>query len=168
MPQINNLENNVLLEICLINNSLLDVELSRNDIENWIPFTFLLKVLDEKYVYADKDGATFTLCEIKNFISGVQKLINLKKSNPTYTQIEFFKSEEFVFFNLEANFGIIVYDPFDENELGIKVWINIGTYSKGKIVGFDKGYDFVVSLNSVENFINELNQQLNILLKRAI
>nr|WP_139164496.1 hypothetical protein [Dendrosporobacter quercicolus]NSL47745.1 hypothetical protein [Dendrosporobacter quercicolus DSM 1736] len=152
MPQINGLENNVLLEICLVRNSLLDVDSSRSDFENWIPFTFLLEVPNEKYIYDEEARTTFTLFEIKRLISEVQNIIHLKKNNQEFEKLEFF--------NLEANFGIIIFDPFEENELGVEVWIKMGSYSKGQIRGFDKGYSFGVSLISLDKFANELNQEL--------
>lgn len=152
MPQIKGLENNVLLEICLVRNSLLDVKSSRSDFENWIPFTFLLEVPNEKYIYDEEARTTFTLFEIKRLISQVQNIIHLKKNNQGFEKLEFF--------NLEADFGIIIFDPLEENELGVEVWIKMGSYSKGQIRGFDKGYSFGVSLISLDKFSNELNQEL--------
>ena len=156
MPIINNLENNILMEICLVNNSELDVQLSRSDWENWIPFTFLLEVPNERYFYDDKNGATFNLFETKRLIGEVRKLIHLRKHNQAFEKT----FEDFKFFNIEAQLGIVIYDPLEENELGIIVWIKMGAHSNGQIVGFDTGYDFVASLSCVEKFVNELDQQL--------
>lgn len=159
MPQMRNVEKNILLEINLLNNSRLDIKTSRSDIENWVPFTFLLTVPQEQYVYDEEARTTFTLYEIKMLISELQKIIQLKESNQNF--------ETFKFFNLEANIGLIIYDPLEKNELGIEIWINIGSYSNGKICGFNKGYSFEVLLSSIDQFTNQLKQQLYEVITRS-
>lgn len=153
MPLMENLEKNILLEINLVNNSQLDIKTSRSDIENWVPFTFLFEVLQDKYVYDEKAKATFTLYEIKKLVSEFKKIIHLKQNNQSF--------DTFKFFNLESNFGLNIYDPLEENEIGIDVWINMGTYTNGKIHGFNKGFSFEVSLESLFQFTTQLSLQLD-------
>lgn len=158
MPKINNLENNVVFELELLNNRYLDIKKERTKYENWIPFKLKLTINDRDYIYSDENGATFTHFEIENFILNLDNIIELKKKN--------LKSNRFEFSSSETYFDFVIYDPQEENELYIEIWINIGSYSKGSIFGYDEGVRFVANTENVNSFKEDLKKQLNKLLNK--
>ncbi|HBY20244.1 MAG TPA: hypothetical protein DEG71_04435, partial [Clostridiales bacterium] len=125
--------------------------LSRNDFENWIPFELSLKTENEEYHYEQEKGATFTLYELKEFITKFQDIINSKKNGCKVYKFEFSSSE--------AYFDIILKDPLEENLITIEIWINIGSITNGKFFGYDKGFRFDVSLNGFELFTSSIKEQ---------
>lgn len=151
MPRLNNIENNILLEINLLNNSFLDISDTRGDFENWIPFEFILDVEGDIYSYNDNIGATFTVYEIKNLISNFESIIKGKKNSSSV--------EEFEFYSCEGFFEMIVSDPLEENQVSISIWINIGIMTGGETYGYDKGFRFDIPLSSLISFSDELKQQ---------
>lgn len=152
MPKIINAEGNISIEINLIKNEYLDIEESRDDFENWIPFEFELVAGEEKYSYSSEAGATFSLYEIKNFISNVDTIIQAKMNNSTF--------ERYVFCSSECYFDLELSDPLEKNQVSADIWINLGSLTKGKTYGYDKGFRFDINLDTLKLFINTLKQQL--------
>lgn len=152
MPKINNIEGNISIEINLIKNEFLDIEESRNDFENWIPFEFELVTEGDKYSYVSEVGATFSIYEIKNFISNVDTIIQAKMNNLTF--------ERYVFCSSECYFDLELSDPLEENQVSADIWINLGSLTNGKTYGYSKGFRFDMNLDTLKLFINLLKQQL--------
>lgn len=152
MPKLTNVQKKVLLEINLLKNEFLDIEPSRSDSENWIPFELNLIIENERLAYESKDGATFSCLEIKNMITSIDEIIQLKSNNRNFKRYEFSTSE--------CYFDLVFYDPFEENEVYMELWINIGALTKGQLYGYDKGYRFVVSLDGIMEFTNALRLQM--------
>ena len=152
MSKLYNTENNISLEINLLNNNSLDIEVSRADFENWIPFEFLLHVEEEEYNYLSEAKATFSLYELKNLIFNFEESINRKNNGISVKRYEFCSSEGY--------FDIIVSDPLEENLLSIELWINIGSLTNGKSFGYNKGFRFDVQLDYFISFTASMKQQL--------
>lgn len=152
MAEMFNIEKNISFVINLLNNELLDVEISRDDIQNWIPFEFLLNVNGEEYNYLTKDGATFSLFELKRLLYGFQDIINQKKNGQNIGKFEFCSFENF--------FDIILSDPLEENMVSIEIWVNIGTLTNGKSFGYNKGFQFEVYVDILESFTTDIMEQL--------
>lgn len=149
---VNN-EKNVKVILNLIANSFLDLEHNGGEFEKWIPFELLLYVEKEKYEYLEENGATLTLYEIKNLIYSFDKIVNEKYNNQNIEKYEFSSSEGF--------FELIADETYEEDQIYIELWMNMGTYSDGMSYGYDKGFRFVVSVNELENFNSGLKSQLN-------
>lgn len=152
MPKLNDREGNVSLELNIIDNNFLDVQFSRQDYENWIPFEFVLNVGGERYAYIPDMGATFTVYEIKNLITKLEQIANSKIFKKSFDKFEFSSTERY--------FDLIIYDPLEDEEIYIEIWINMGTITNGKVSGYDKGFRFIVKLDSFIKFTNEIKEQL--------
>ena len=151
MPKMVNIEGNVLLELNLLRNEYLDIDVLREDFENWIPFNFKLNVVEEEFNYLPDDGATFTLYELRNMLTEFDNIISHKKNG--------LKVEDFSFNSSEGYFDIKVYDPLEENLLSLDVWINMGIITYGKSFGYNKGIRFDIQLNEFISFAEQLTQQ---------
>ena len=156
MPKLYNKGNDIALEINLIKNDFLDVQKSRHDYENWVPFEFVLNVAGEEYAYKSQLGATFSVYEIHNLIISFEEIAEKKLYKQSFEKFEFSSSE--------CYFDIIVYDPFEDEEIYTDIWINMGTISNGETSGYDKGFRFVVKLDSFLKFTRGLKVQLENLL----
>lgn len=152
MAKLQNKENNIYLNINLLNNNYLDIQLSRQDFENWIPFEFIFNIEGKEYIYEPEMGSTFSLYEVQNLITKFEQISEAKLCKKSFEKFEFSSSE--------CYFDIVVYDPLEDNEIYIELWINIATISNGKSSGFDKGFRFVVTLDSFLQFTNDLKIQL--------
>ncbi|HCC07102.1 MAG TPA: hypothetical protein DEP72_02895 [Clostridiales bacterium] len=152
MPRICNIENNIIFEINLLKNDYLDVDLSRDDFENWVPFQLLLKVEKEEYSYKKESGATFSLYELKKLIKNIQELVVNKKSGCEVDRFEFSSAE--------AYFDIIFIDSKEEDSIILEVWINVGSLTNGELYGYDKGFRFVVYIKDLEKFTTGIHEQL--------
>lgn len=159
MSRIQNMDRNIIFELELINNSWFDYIENRSDYENWIPFNLKLSAENEKFTYLDEDGATFSLYEIQRLITEFERIIKQKANN--------IKVETYDFYSSEAYFEWIISDPLEEKQLTFELWINIGTYTKGRSYGYDKGYRFEVSIEEFENFTKDLKKELHSLLSKS-
>lgn len=153
MPLIRNSENNVMFELELLNNRYLDIRKERTNFENWIPFILKLKVSDKIYNYSEEQGATFTIFEIENFITKLEDIITLKEKKLEFSRYEFSSSEGY--------FEFVIYDPLEENEIYIEVWINTALNSEDVIFGYDEGVRFVTTIECLNCFKNELRSHLH-------
>ena len=151
MPKLSDREGNVSLEVNLIDNNFLDVQLSRQDYENWIPFEFVLNVGEEQYAYIADMGATFSVYEIKNLIAEFEQISNSKLCKKSFDRFEFSSTE--------CYFDLIVYDTLEDEEIYIEIWINMGNITNGKVIGYDKGFRFIVKSDSFVEFTNGLKMQ---------
>ncbi|MCI1695605.1 WapI family immunity protein [Aneurinibacillus aneurinilyticus] len=153
MADLINDEKNIRLTLNLKKNGFLDIEHSREDFENWIPFELVLSAENETYSYLEQRGATLSLYETKNLIKNLEKIVRLKSS---YLDIE-----KYEFSSSETYFELIFDETYEENLVYIELWINMGSYSGGKSFGYDKGFRFVVMLSDLKDFCDELKTQLN-------
>src|SRR5699024_7893100 len=151
-----NKENNVKVILNLLANSFLDLKHNREDFENWIPFELSLFVEEERYEYLEENGATLTLYEIKNLIYSFDNIVNEKYKDLNIEKYEFNSSEGF--------FELIVDETYEEDQVYIEMWINMGTYSNGMSFAYDKGFRFVISVTELEDFTSGLKSQLNSIL----
>lgn len=93
MANLENEERNISLSIDLINNKFLDVDLQREDYENWIPFILSLNLENESYNYSEASGAALTIYEIERLLSLIEEMIEKKENNRVIEKYEFSSSE---------------------------------------------------------------------------
>src|SRR5699024_2502221 len=153
MAVLVNEEKNVKINLNFIANSFLDLKHNREDFENWIPFELSLFVEKERYEYLEENGATLTLYEIKNLIYSFDKIVYEKYNDLNIEKYEFNSSEGF--------FDLIVDKTYEEDQVYIEIWMNMGTYSEGMPFGYDKSFKYVVSVDELGNFNSGLKAQLN-------
>lgn len=152
MAIIKNIEKNAMFELELLSNRYLDIKKGRTNFENWIPFILKLTTYDKVYEYSEEQGATFTLFEIKDFITKLEDIVKLKEQNLEITRYEFSSSEGY--------FDFIIYDTLEENEAYIEIWMNTALNSEGVIFGYDEGVRVVITLDCLNYFKNELKNKL--------
>lgn len=150
MAKIINLERNLQLEIQLKSNDMLDIDPERSDNENWVPFTLCLDLPDRHSAIQENVKATMTISEIKDLIYGIE---NVKaymdgKGDCIYT---FDSSESF--------FGLRFESIPEDDVIEIELWINVGNQTDGKIFGFDEGVRFVVSIETINDFLMSLKEE---------
>lgn len=158
MPRIMNTEKNILLEVNLLSNPYLDIDFSREDFENWIPFDLNICIEEERYSYNPESGATFTLYELSSLITQLNNIIKLKSEKSEIKKVLFSSSEGY--------FDLTIYDPLEENLVGLEVWINMGTLTQGKSCGYNKGIQFDAQLKEIKVFTEQLTEQLNLILNK--
>ena len=95
--------------------------------------------------------ATVTLYEIKDFIQGLERVLEYLDAQENYIY-EFNSSESF--------FGIRLEIIPEDNIVEIELWINVGNQSQGEICGFDEGVRFVSNKKEISKFLVGLKQEL--------
>ncbi|MBR1443087.1 MAG: hypothetical protein IJ583_06090 [Firmicutes bacterium] len=148
-----NKENNVILKIDLIKNSYADIDNKRCDNENWIPFTLCFECDEEKIIYDAERKCTFNIGEIKNLINMINDLEKYCENKISYNKQCFCPVENY--------FEICFYDTFEKNEINVEFWVNYGEYTLGRKYGYDKGVRFVVDLQCLVSFANDLKIRFN-------
>lgn len=138
----------------------MDIKKERSNFENWIPFIFNLIINERVYKYSEEQGVTFTIFEIENFIAKLEDIVTLKEKNLEFNRYEFSSSEGY--------FEFIIYDPLEENEAYIEIWINTALNSEGVMFGYDDGVRFVTTIECLDCFKNELRNQLHQILDSQI
>lgn len=158
MPKLINDENNIILEINLVKGELFDVEIDRDDFENWIPFVFNFIIEGKEfYSYEEESGSTFSFYEIKRMITGFESIIKDKCN-----RIEL---KRFDWGQIENYFSISLYETYEENLIGFELWIYVAPLTNGKSHGYDRGFDFLVTIDSLKAFIEEIKEQLSTLVE---
>ena len=157
MPKLKNIHNNIVLEINLLKNERFDVKVDRDDFENWIPFELGLYIeSSEKYIYPKEDGSTFSLEDLKRMALLFESIIKDKSEKKDIKRVQWGPTEYY--------FAMYLYDTYEENEINIEFWIIVGELTKGKSHGYDRGFQFSVSVEALRNFLRGLQEQLSELL----
>jgi len=65
---------------------------------------------------------------------------------------------------IENYFSLHFYETYEDNEINIELWIIMGVLTEGKSHGYNRGFDFVVTLDSLEKFLTEFKGRLSMLL----
>ncbi|MFT9057374.1 MAG: hypothetical protein ABF449_12325, partial [Ethanoligenens sp.] len=91
------------------------------------------------------------------FIDTISSLIKGKKSGRQIDRYEFSSSESF--------FDFVLFDTFERDSLYVEIWISVGLLSDGKIFGFDEGVRFVVTVENLDAFVVNLENQYKSILK---
>ncbi|MEL7567913.1 MAG: hypothetical protein AAGU27_23970 [Dehalobacterium sp.] len=152
MPIINNTESNAKIEIILLNNSSLDIDKSREDFLNWIPFRLKVNAGDMVLKYSKDVLPAFSVRELKYLINNLNKIIETKsKGNSIERPFEFTSSE-----NL---FDLVIYETGEEKLIYIDFWVNMGSLTNGNVFGFSKGVRFVTELEKFTSFVYEFEEQ---------
>lgn len=160
MAKLTNKENNIVIELNLIKGERFDVEIGRNDFENWIPFTFNLTVEGkEVYSYTEENYATFSMQDIKFMITRFECAIEDKSKGIELKNIGWAPIE--MYFNIE------LYETYEENEIGFEIWIRVAPLTNGKSRGYERGFDFSVTTDSLKSFIEEIKEQFEVLVGQS-
>lgn len=123
---------------------------------DWIPYDFELVIGKSKYVLQDR---TFSLEGIKIFFKKIRAVIEEKNVTDTYRKYTFCSSEnEFEISLKNTN------DYFEKEIVLIEVWIN-GACLTEKSSSYSIGYRFIIKFETLQQFLKELEVQLEDLLK---
>ena len=160
MAKLTNKENNIVMEINLIKGERFDVEIDRNDFEDWIPFTFDFTVEEkEVYSYTEEHHATFSMEDIKFMITRFECAIEDKSKGVELKRVGWALIE--MYFNME------LYEPYEENKVGFEIWISVGPLTNGKSHGYSRGFDFWVTTDSLKSFIDGIKEQFEVLVGQS-
>lgn len=139
----------VSLEFNFLKNKLTELEKEKSPFEQWLPFEMYFQAGKEQYTYEEERSQAFNLFELERVIEKLQEIINTKQSGREIT--------EFNFSNLDASFDLNFYDSLEVGEVYVDFWINLGTYYPEKEIGYNKGYRFIVTIDSLNQFVESLN-----------
>lgn len=157
MPILINREENVVLELNLIKNQRFDVKKERPYFENWIPFEFILRIEDsEEYSYSKQSGATFSVEDINLLIKRIESAISLKSNKKEIVRLSWGPIENY--------FSLHFYETYEDNQINIELWVMMAELTEGESHGYNRGFDFVVTLDSLEKFLIGFKEQLTMLL----
>lgn len=156
VAEIRNLDGNVVLRLCLIDSKYTDIQIGRDDRENWIAFTLLLKVESEVYEYPASRGATLSLYESRELVSHLADIVARKTDARTFDQP--FTSYEY--YSSEGYFSLTIEDVLEEHEVGVDVWLDMGALTAGEHSGYERGYRFTVDIDAIAGFTRELEAEL--------
>ena len=148
-------------ELNLTKNDGFDYCPNREDNLNWIPFELKLCVgEEEKYIYPNEYSVTFSLMELKNLLANSKKLISNAKEKIKNHDRYFDDSElRLNFYTLERYFGMDIKYAY-ESLISMAIWINMIYSTKGKLYRFEKGFRFKVSIDDLDKFFDEIEEQL--------
>lgn len=113
----------------------------KEDYNNWISVLVELDTSAEKIEYSEVDNVTLSVLELKNIIERLKALLS--------------GEELFEYYSIERYFDLIIRkSKYEEDLFETEIWFNMGTYTKGKVYGFDKGYKFSINKEILIEFYN--------------
>lgn len=153
MAKLINDEKNIVLEINLINDERVDIDNSRPDYQNWIPFEFKINIQDEILEYSPMVALTFSIGELTYLTKELCKIISIKEQKQQLTKSFEYTSSEYLF-------DITLYETGEIELIYVDMWFNMGSLTNGQVSGFSKGIRFLVRVEDLKKFNDELNKQL--------
>lgn len=145
MISLINLEGNVKLEFCFLNNLPEDFNSIESEFEKWIPYTLYLST-PERTIFISQDMQAFmTVYEIEKIYNGITDLLNNTCE----------ESKRFTHYNSESFFEISVEYLYIDECFSVELWLIASEYPEGKIVGYDAGFRFMVSKFEMLKFLNQ-------------
>jgi hypothetical protein len=152
MAKLFDVSGDVQFELNIMKNDRLDVDIKRDHRENWIPFVMNFIAKNERFIYLEDKYMAFTLYELNDLLKNLDLIVRDKSKKKEVGNYEFYC--------LESYFGMVVYDPLEDNEIYIDFWVNMGSYDSKSSYYYDKGYRFVVELDVLSLFVDDLRNQL--------
>ena len=152
-------ESNISLEIQLINGENVDIDFSRSNYQNWIPFDLNMNINGESINYAESVPKTFSVGELQYLIDGLKRKVTEKRHSD--------ELKDFVYVNTENLFELKIYDTGETDLLYVETWFNMGTLTNGDVYGFSKGFKFIVTIESIISFLSTLESQFDSIVKTA-
>ena len=133
----------------------------REDYLNWIPFEFKLKIDNsEIYTYEIDDRVSLNLAELRYFFNKMDCFINkIHAAVPEPGKYWLDEPIKVDFFSCEQYFGFD-FEYTESNTTRITVWV-----ISRKDGGFERGFRYVVKIKDVQNFLSDLKEQLESMLK---
>ncbi|NLK98240.1 MAG: hypothetical protein GX272_09245 [Epulopiscium sp.] len=158
MPKLINTENNIVMELNLVKNERFDVKIGRDDFENWIPFVFdfIIEKI-EVYSYTEESIASFSIEDIKIMITRFESVIKDKSEGIELKRLGWGPIENY--------FSIELYETYEENRVNVDLWISVGELTLGKSSGYDRGFSFEVTIDSLKTFIEGIKEQFKVLVE---
>lgn len=126
-------------------------EKSQEEYLTWIPYDFELIVGKNRYTLRD---STFSLEGLKTFLNKIRSVIDEKNRTNIYKEYSYTSSENEFEISLENT-----NDHFEEEIVLTEVWIN-GAYLPENSSGYSIGYRFIIKFKALEQFLKELELQL--------
>lgn len=152
MAHLNSIETTVCWELSLIRIE----DIGRDEHETWINSTSIVDSKLFSYSYDKKNPITLNLFEIKDLIKGLEEIIHAFSINEDRT---------FDFYNLEYNFGINLETVILDSVISIDYWIILNNLYKNDLFEYNLAIHFDVTKESLEDFLEELKQELTIIMK---
>lgn len=128
------------------------VDTSKPDVENWLPVIYKVIAFEESYSVISDINPTLNLFEVKNMLDKFKHVINAKISGANFNRVEISTYEFY--------YEIELFDPNEEDEVGVTIWLFEATRTNGELNGFDRGFRFYVSLEVLISFTNHLEQEI--------
>lgn len=145
-------ERNISIKIEFVNNGSTDIVTSREDNMNWIPFSFLMNAKDESITYTPEITPSFCISEIKYLVCKIKEILQIKRCK-TYIK------EPFIFISKDYLFEFTMYETKEDDLVYVDWWFNIGSLTNGNVFGYSKGFRFVVTLESLNVFVESLENE---------
>lgn len=152
MPVITNAESNITLKIDLVHSDSLDMDSSRPDFMNWIPFNLIMNVNGEILTYSSDVLPAFSVVELRYLVKRLNEAINVKRNHELIV-------ESLKFVSSENLFELTLHETQEKNLIEFELWFNMGSLTNGEVYGFSKGFRFVSCLKSLVSFTRELENQ---------
>lgn len=156
MPLLRSIRGDVSFQLNFLKTSFFVYDSTKNDIENWLPIYFSCTVGNETYSVSPDVNPTLNLFEIKNMLTKFRKVIETKKRGEIINLISISTYEFY--------YEIELFDPNEDDEIGVVLWIFEATRTNGELSGFERGFRYYVSLETLETFKKEIEQDLSELL----
>lgn len=148
MAKLSNLEENVVVKLCLKNVA----EEKGNEYETWINCELKIETTAINCMMGQNNDFTLNKYELLNFVKHVEEILHSIKSKKEYS---------FDFSNYEYNFEIRMEHILVDGVIEIEIWINWGNYTLGEEAGYDIGVRCVTDERNLQCFLNSLNEEMN-------
>jgi hypothetical protein len=128
-----------------------------DDINNWIPIDFEIKVFEEAYSIYPEVNPSLNLFEINLMFSKLKASIIGMRSTNIFNKVEISTFE--FYYELEFN------DLTEEDWISCTVWTFEASRTNGDIHDVQRGFRFIITIDSLIEFVNTLEEELNILIR---
>ncbi|TXK68119.1 hypothetical protein [Paenibacillus sp. N3.4] len=127
-----------------------------DDINNWIPIDFEINLFEESYSIYPEVNPSLNLFEINLMFSKLKASISGMQSTKIFNKVEISTFE--FYYELEFN------NSSEEDWIHCTVWTFESSRTNGAIHDVQRGFRFIISLESLIEFVKNLEDELNLLL----
>ncbi|MBP1989569.1 WapI family immunity protein [Paenibacillus eucommiae] len=128
-----------------------------DDINNWIPIDFEVNVFEESYKIYPEVNPSLNLFEINLMFSKLKSSIREMQLTNKFKKVEISTYE----FYYELEF----VDLTEDDWISCTVWTFEASRTNGNIYDVQRGFRFIVTITSLRDFVNKLEEELNLVLQ---